>query len=107
MKKMALSVALSLMAGIAGGAAAMWLAQPTAVFAQANAAPALPPLFAVGATVTSTIGEVQIQEIYGEWIRVKSLNSVDNPIGDNWWIYVPSQAGAWHPGKAYATLVPK
>lgn len=106
MRKMALSVALSLAAGFVGGATATWLVRPQAAYAQTSSAPVLPPIFAVGATLTSTIGEVQIQDVAGEWIRVRSLNSADDPVGGNWWINVPAQPGAWRPEAVSSTTKP-
>jgi hypothetical protein len=96
--------ALCLGAGFLAGSlvASAWVAPRTAQAATVD----LPPIFQVGAKLSNTIGDVQVIEIAAPWIRVKSLNSLDEKGGENWWIYVPAQSGAWRPGQAFAAAVP-
>jgi hypothetical protein len=61
--------------------------------AQAQSA-ILPPIFEEGARLIGPTGSVEIHEIMGGWVRVKSLSALARP-GEELWMYVPSLAGAW------------
>ena len=81
---------------VVGAFAIGWGTPPTAQAAVSE----LPPIFQIGAELTSKIGDVRIVEIEGSWIRAQSLSALDQQGGDAWWIYVPAQPGAWRPGRS-------
>ena len=55
---------------------------------------ALPPIFQEGARLLGPTGSVEIHEIMGDWIRVKSLSALAHP-GEELWIHAPALPGAW------------
>ncbi len=57
----------------------------------------LPGIFQVGAQLKSPLGPVEILEIQGEWICVKSLHALASTNSEHEWMYVPSIAGTWIP----------
>lgn len=54
----------------------------------------LPPIFEEGARLIGPTGSVEVHEIMGEWIRVKSLSALAVP-GEELWMHVPALSGAW------------
>ena len=54
----------------------------------------LPPIFENGAKLIGPTGSVEIHEIEGGWIRVKSLSALAKP-NEELWMYVPGLPGAW------------
>ena len=54
----------------------------------------LPPIFDEGVRLIGPTGSVEIHEIMGGWVRVKSLSALAKP-GEELWMYVPGLAGAW------------
>lgn len=71
--------------------------QFTALTRVANAqAPSfvLPPIFEEGARLIGPTGLVEIHEVDGGWIRVKSLSVQAKP-EEELWMYVPALSGAW------------
>ncbi|MDZ4861296.1 MAG: hypothetical protein SGI88_20175 [Candidatus Hydrogenedentes bacterium] len=54
----------------------------------------LPPIFEPGARLLSPTGPVHVEEVMGEWIRVKSRHPLAKADGDQW-IFVPSLSGTW------------
>lgn len=57
----------------------------------------LPVIFQVGAQLKSPIGPVEIREVQGEWIRVRSLHVLASGDSEHQWLFVPSLAGTWIP----------
>jgi len=63
--------------------------------ASAQAQPfVLPPIFEEGARLIGPTGLVEIHEVDGGWIRVKSLSALAKQ-GEELWMYVPALSGAW------------
>ena len=54
----------------------------------------LPPIFEEGARLIGPTGAVEIHEVDGGWIRVKSLSALAKQ-GEELWMYVPALSGAW------------
>lgn len=54
----------------------------------------LPPIFEEGARLIGPTGAVEVHEVDGGWIRVKSLSALAKP-GEELWMYVPALSGAW------------
>jgi hypothetical protein len=59
----------------------------------AGAVRTLPPVFQPGATLLCPMGKVSVEEIWGEWIRIKSLHPLAGP--EDQWLYVPAMSGTW------------
>lgn len=57
----------------------------------------LPAIFQVGAQLQSPIGPVEVREIQGEWVRIKSLHVLAEGDTEHQWMYVPAIAGTWIP----------
>ena len=55
---------------------------------------ALPPIFEEGARLIGPTGSIEIHEVAGGWIRVKSLSALAKQ-GEELWMHVPSLSGAW------------
>ncbi|NUM55028.1 MAG: hypothetical protein HUU46_15380 [Candidatus Hydrogenedentes bacterium] len=83
------TVAIAL-AFIAGAISAEYIPRASA---QAQSV-ALPPIFDAGARLISPMGPVEVREIAGEWIRVKSLSALAKP-DEELWMHVPALSGAW------------
>ena len=63
--------------------------------ANAQAQPfVLPPIFEEGGRLIGPTGAVEIHEVDGGWIRVKSLSALAKP-EEELWMYVPALSGAW------------
>lgn len=62
--------------------------------AHAQAASALPSIFGPGARLLSPTGPVEVLEVEGSWIRIKSLHPLAKADGEQW-MYVPSIPGTW------------
>ena len=90
-------VMLLIAAGFLGGAAVTLLLPETTANADQVV---LPPIFQEGATLLSPIGRVEIREIQGAWIRVKSLHPLAASDPDAQWLYVPAISGTWIPEEA-------
>ena len=54
----------------------------------------LPPIFEEGARLIGPTGAVEIHEVDGGWIRVRSLSALAKQ-GEELWMYVPALSGAW------------
>ena len=54
----------------------------------------LPPIFEESARLIGPTGSVEIHEIMGGWIRVKSLSALAVP-GEELWINVSALPGSW------------
>ncbi|MCC6795929.1 MAG: hypothetical protein IT366_12500 [Candidatus Hydrogenedentes bacterium] len=54
----------------------------------------LPPIFEEGTRLIGPTGLVEIHEVDGGWIRVKSLSALAKP-EEELWMYVPALSGAW------------
>ena len=54
----------------------------------------LPPIFEEGARLIGPTGLVEIHEVDGGWIRVRSLSALAKQ-GEELWMYVPALSGAW------------
>jgi len=80
-------------AGCLAGAAAGFAMRPVAHADTTT----LPVIFQVGAQLKSPIGPVEIREVQGEWIRVKSLHVLAEGDSEHQWLFVPSLAGTWIP----------
>jgi len=61
--------------------------------AQAQSA-SLPGIFEPGAQLLSPTGPITVQEVMGDWIRLRSRHPLAKNDGDQW-MYVPSLAGTW------------
>jgi hypothetical protein len=83
-------VVLAVIAGTAGVFSAQLVPQ---AHAQAPSA-VLPPIFEEGARLIGPTGSVEVHEIMGGWIRVKSLSALAKP-GEELWMHVPALPGAW------------
>ncbi|MCC6694439.1 MAG: hypothetical protein IT365_02310 [Candidatus Hydrogenedentes bacterium] len=95
--KHAQGLALLLAAGLLGGAM-VTLAQPRTTVSAEQVF--LPPIFQEGATLLSPIGRIEIKEIQGAWVRVKSLHPLAASDPDAQWMYVPAISGTWIPEDA-------
>ena len=95
--KHAQGLALLLVVGLLGGAVVS-LVQPRAAVSADQVF--LPPIFEEGAILLSPIGRVEIKEIQGAWIRVKSLHPLAASDPDAQWMYVPAISGTWIPEDA-------
>jgi len=54
----------------------------------------LPPIFEEGARLLGPTGVVEVHEVMGGWVRVKSLSALAKP-GEELWLHVPGLPGAW------------
>ncbi|MCC6487660.1 MAG: hypothetical protein IT364_09185 [Candidatus Hydrogenedentes bacterium] len=95
--KHARGMAVLLAAGLLGGAVVS-LVQPWAAASAEQVL--LPPIFQEGATLLSPVGRIEIKEIQGAWIRVKSLHPLAASDPDAQWMYVPAIQGTWIPEDA-------
>lgn len=85
----------SIVTGLLAAFVAGWTSATLLPHRAANAqAPALPPIFVEGARLLSPTGPVEVKELMGEWIRIKSLHPLAQSDGDQW-LYVPSLSGTW------------
>ena len=62
--------------------------------AHAQSTSLLPPIFGEGARLLSPTGPIEVHEVQGEWIRIKSLHPLAKSDGEQW-MYVPSISGTW------------
>lgn len=81
-------------AGCIAGATLMGLSLRTVAHADTTS---LPVIFQIGAQLNSPIGPLEIREIQGQWIRVKSLHVLAEGDSEHQWMYVPAMAGTWIP----------
>lgn len=81
-------------AGCLVGAAALGFALRPVAYADTTT---LPVIFQVGAQLKSPMGPIEIREVQGEWIRVKSLHALAEGDSEHQWMFVPSLAGTWIP----------
>lgn len=86
MSILAAMVVAALAGGILGGFATRSVASAQGM--------ALPPIFEPGARLLSPTGPIHIEEVMGEWIRVKSRHPSARGDGDQW-IFVPGLPGTW------------
>ncbi|MBM3290397.1 MAG: hypothetical protein FJY92_09620 [Candidatus Hydrogenedentes bacterium] len=85
-------VLLAIAIAFAGGALSAQLV-PRAN-AQAQPAVLLPPIFEEGARLLGPTGVVELHEVMGGWVRVKSLSALAKP-GEELWMNVLALPGAW------------
>ena len=95
LKQYIAGLAVLAVAGLVGGAAATGLSPSSVASAQSDA---LPAIFHAGADLLSPMGPVEVLEIQGQWIRIKSLHALVTNDSENQWLYVPAMAGTWIPG---------
>jgi hypothetical protein len=87
-------------AGCLAGAAVAALALRPVAHADTTT---LPVIFQVGAQLKSPIGPIEIREVQGGWIRVKSLHVLAAADSEHQWMFVPSLAGTWIPDEGDET----
>lgn len=88
------ALALAFLAGCILGSAVVGVSARSVVHADMST---LPAIFQVDAQLKSPIGPVEVQEIHGEWIRVKSLHVLAEGDTEHQWMYVPAVPGTWIP----------
>lgn len=88
------SLAIALLSGCILGAVVTGVSVRTVAHADTAT---LPVIFQVGAQLKSPIGPVEIREVQGQWIRVKSLHVLAEGDSEHQWMYVPALAGTWIP----------
>lgn len=85
-------MAIGILVAFAGGMAfSVFLPRANA---QAQPAVTLPPIFEEGARLLGPTGTVEVHEVMGGWIRVKSLSALARP-GEELWMHVLALPGAW------------